>query len=110
MKIECKKPAGNVCLLVVLLLVLIISLVTFVAKQIHFIVNPLNNDIRNQQHEYDIESEYINLQILEKEQTYVIYRDINTNNLYLELRSNGYSSALTPILESDGTPKKYIGN
>lgn len=110
MKIECKKPGGTVCLLVILLLVLIISISGFIVKKITTLVHPLNNDIRNQQYEYTIESNYINLQILEKESTYVIYRDTNTDNLYLELRANGYSSALTPILESDGTPKKYTGN
>lgn len=63
--------------------------------------NPDNN-IKN------IHSYYFDVEVVEElaNKTGFICRDKNTNVLYVVI--NGHTSALmTPILESDGTPKLY---
>lgn len=54
----------------------------------------------------DINSKYISMQLVEEGDAYFIYRDVNTDVLYLAVKG-GYSSLLTPILNADGTPRLY---
>lgn len=54
----------------------------------------------------NVHSKYIDMELVEEYDGYDIYRDTNTNVLYLVV--GGYSTSLiTPILNSDGTPKLY---
>lgn len=102
-----KRPTTTVCLLVILLLIFIICITILTIQQVAKIIDPLFNDNRDMQNEYVIESSYVNLEIVERGDTYIIYRDNYTDILYLELRSNGYSSSLTVIMDENGEPKKY---
>lgn len=53
-----------------------------------------------------VQSKYIKLTVVEQGDSYFIYRDTNTNVMYLCI--GGYNSAMmTPILNSNGTPKIY---
>lgn len=54
-----------------------------------------------------VHSRYIYLVDVEQGDGYVIYRDTETEVMYLCI--GGYSAAMmTPILNSDGTPKLYV--
>jgi uncharacterized lipoprotein YehR (DUF1307 family) len=53
-----------------------------------------------------VHSKYIDLLEVERGDCYVIYRDTETEVMYLCI--GGYSAAMmTPILNSNGTPKLY---
>ena len=58
-------------------------------------------------------SEYIDLEEIAYEynstQTYYIYRDKNTNTLYLQIEYSG-GMTMTPIINPDGTAKLYEGD
>ena len=54
-----------------------------------------------------INSTYAELEIIEHKPEYTVFRDLQTDVLYIELKRNGYSSALTVLLNADGSPKMY---
>jgi hypothetical protein len=101
-----KKPSNTICLVVVLLLVFILISGAFVYSQIYHLVTPLG-ETEIISGKVIIDSPYVELDVIEQENQYTILRDKQTDVLYIELRRNGYSSAVTVLLNEDGTPKKY---
>lgn len=98
-----KLPLGSICLVGVLLLTLLLLLAITIVARVHSVISPLNSNISN---ESVIDSKYIDFHIVEQGENYVIYVDQQTGVLYMEIKSNGYSSAITVLLNEDGTPKK----
>lgn len=97
-----KKPSNTICLVVVMLLILVVSCCAFFYVEANRLIEQLNTVEGNV-----VSSEYVSFSIIENEETYTIYRDDTTDILYIELKRNGYSSALTILFNEDGTPKKY---
>lgn len=56
-----------------------------------------------------VNSKYMSLQTIEEGDSYIVFRDINTNVLYI-FAGRADNGVLTPILNSDGTPKLYKEN
>ena len=54
-------------------------------------------------------SEYIDLEKIAYDDSNTVYRDRNTNVLYLQIKYSG-GKTMTPILNSDGTAKLYEGD
>lgn len=103
--IKCKTPSVSVCLFVVLLLILTVVLTSFLFAEVKMLISPLNDTaIENEIH--IVESQYVCFDIVEVGDTYNIYVDKDTEILYIELKANGYSSALSVLMKADGTPKK----
>ncbi len=96
-----KKPSNTVCLIVVALLVFILFCTTILVHEIKKIITPLDTN------ENTITSVYADFEEIESTIEYSIYRDIETDVLYIEIRRNGYSSALSPLFNSDGSLKKF---
>lgn len=55
-------------------------------------------------------AEYIDLEEIAYNRGHYIYRDINTDVLYLQIKYNSGELVMTPILNPDGTAKLYEGN
>ena len=55
-------------------------------------------------------SEYIDLEKIAYDYGHSIYRDRNTNVLYLQIKYNSGELVMTPIINPDGTAKLYEGN
>lgn len=101
-----KKPSGTICLVVVVLLIFILSCGAIMFSQISNLTEPLEGG------NYTIgqktfESTYAEFEIIEQGPEYTIIRDAQTDVLYMEFKRNGYSSALTVLVNADGTPKTY---
>ena len=83
-------------------------LMFFIPTTILLIVDRNNSTSKNQ---ISI-SEYIDLEEIAYEystsQDYYIYRDKNTNTLYLQIKYSG-GMTMTPIINPDGTAKLYEG-
>jgi len=104
-EIKCKSPSLSACLFVILLLVLIMGITSFLVAEVKMLTTPLNGTVtENETH--IVESQYVSFDIVEVGDTYNIYVDRDTEILYIELKANGYSSALTALMKADGTPKK----
>ena len=103
--IKCKPPSLSVCLFVVLLLILIVVLTSFLFAEVKMLISPLN-DTAMENEIHIVESQYVRFDIVEVGDTYNIYVDKDTEILYIELKANGYSSALSVLMKADGTPKK----
>lgn len=102
-KVKYKFPSFSICMVVVLLLMFVVLMISIIIARIQSVTNPLNDNMIN---ESAISSMYVDLEIVEKDQYHTIYVDNQTGILYMEIKSNGYSSALTVLLKEDGTPKK----
>ena len=96
-----KKPSNTVCLIVLALLVFIVFCTAILFHEVRKVVTPLDTNGNT------ITSVYADFQEIESSEEYSIYRDIETDVLYIEMRRNGYSSALSPLYNGDGTLKKY---
>lgn len=103
--IKCKPPSLSVCLFVVLLLILIVGITSFLFAEVKMLISPLN-DTAMENEIHIVESQYVRFDIVEVGDTYNIYVDKDTEILYIELKANGYSSALSVLMKADGTPKK----
>ena len=103
--LKCKPPSLSVCLFVVLLLILIMGITTFLVAEVKMLTTPLNETTTENETRI-VESQYIHFDLVEIGDTYNIYVDKDTDILYIELKANGYSSALSVILKADGAPKK----
>lgn len=103
---EGKKPSGTICLVVVVLLVFILLCGAVMYTQITKVTQPLGSQ-NYTIGEKTFESTYAEFEIIEQGQEYTILRDAQTDVLYMEFKRNGYSSALTVLLNADGTPKTY---
>jgi archaellum component FlaG (FlaF/FlaG flagellin family) len=102
-----KKPSNTICLIVVVLLLFILCCGAFVYSQINDLTEPLENEHVYKAGEKLADSVYTDFEIIEQRKEYTILRDAQTDVLYIELRRNGYSSALTVLFNADGTPKTY---
>ena len=102
-----KKPSNTICLVVVILLLFILCCGAFVYSQINDLTAPLEGERIYITGEVLVESTYVNFEVIEQSKGYTIFRDNQTDILYLEFKRNGYSSAITVLLNTDGTPKTY---
>ena len=101
-----KKPSNTICLIVVMLLIFILLCGAYVYSQIVNVTQPLAGPNRNNG-EIMFISDYVEFELIEQDTTHTIFRDTQTDVLYVEFKRNGYSSALTVLLNADGTPKTY---
>ena len=102
-----KKPSNTICLIVVMLLIFILLCGAYVYSQIVNLTEPLAVDQYYTNGEIMFTSDYAEFEIIEQETEYTILRDTQTDVLYIEFKRNGYSSALTVLVNADGTPKTY---
>jgi len=102
--LKCKIPSISACLVVILLLFLLLIFSAVIVTKIRGLTDPLHPDIARQEH--IVYSKYTDWSIVESGSTYIIYVDNRTDNLYIELKSNEYSSALSPLLDKNGLPMK----
>ena len=102
-----KKPSNTICLIVVLLLIFILLCGAFVYSQIVDLTEPLSVEQSYVEGEQMFISTYAQFEIIEQKKEYTILRDAQTDVLYIEFKRNGYSSALTVLVNADGTPKTY---
>ena len=77
-----KKPSNTMCVMVVVLLVFILLICGFFYRQIDIITEPL---VEVDEMYKVTNSEYANLEIIDSGVTYNIYKDIDTDVLYIEL-------------------------
>ena len=101
-----KKPSNTICLIVVLLLIFILLCGVYVYSQIVNVTEPLAGQ-NHTDGEIMFTSDYAEFEIIEQKTEYTILRDTQTDVLYIEFKRNGYSSALTVLVNADGTPKTY---
>lgn len=102
-----KKPSSTVCLIVVVLLLFILLCGIFMHIQIDYLLDPLKGNQNLTESQTVLESTYVNFEIIEQGKEYTIFRDAQTDVLYIEYKRNGYSSAMTVLLNADGSPKTY---
>lgn len=102
-----KKPSGTICLVVVVLLIFSILCGAFIYTQIIDLAEPLEGGPSYSIGQKTFESTYAEFEIIEQGPEFTILRDTQTDVLYMEFKRNGYSSALTVLVNADGTPKTY---
>ena len=102
-----KRPSGTICLVVVVLLLFILLCGAFMFSQISDLTEPLEGKQTYTTGQKTFESTYADFEIIEQGPEFTILRDTQTDVLYIEFKRNGYSSALTVLVNADGTPKTY---
>ena len=90
-----------------MLLIFILLCGAFVYSQIVNLTEPLADGQQYTNGEQMFTSVYAQFEIIDQDTEYTILRDAQTDVLYIEFKRNGYSSALTVLLNADGTPKTY---
>ena len=105
--VKFKKPSNTICLIVVMLLIFILLCGAFVYSQIVSLIAPLDVEHDHDNDGIVVSSTYVEFEIVEDATEHTIYRDNLTDVLYIEYKRNGYSSAMTVLMNTDGTPKTY---
>lgn len=102
-----KKPRNTMWLIIIMLLIFSILCGAFIYTQIVKLIQPLNEKQRQENETIVVDSTYAEFDIIEENNTHTIYRDTQTDVLYIEFKRNGYSSAMSVLMNADGTPKTY---
>ena len=90
-------------------IILIILIGLFVYGRVHNLLKPLygkNLEIGDSGY-VEVDSEYVRLEVIDQGETFKIYRDMDTDVLYMNVMGTLYSSSLSPIYKEDGEVMKY---
>lgn len=96
-------------MLTVLTIVFVLLVGLFIYGRVDDILRPLynKNNLDSQIGVLSVDSQYVQMEIVDEGPEFKIYRDRNTDILYLNIKTTLYSSSLSPIYNSDGKPAKY---